>query len=178
MRVSTVRIVVAWGVCAAAKSTRSMPCASEETNTVNSPEGGTVKRYYLAEIEQFEFEPGMTGYRCRASAYTDLLFEGGEILTDPATGIPVHKFALVLVKSRDHARIIADPKMIPLPDVALDVKVSSIHTPTKNAMIAKLKALGVDTSWIATTDGYREVIRGIGKINNPAFDENNFDVNE
>ena len=137
-----------------------------------------MKRYYLAEIESFEIVPGMTGYRCRASAYPDMTFEGGEIITDPITGIPTNKFALVLVKSRDHARIINDPLMHPLPDVALDVKVSSIHTPTKTAMIAMLKSLGVDTSWIGTTDGYREVIRGIGKINNPQFDENRFDVNE
>lgn len=137
-----------------------------------------MKRYYLAEIEQFEFEPGMIGYRCRASAYPDLIFEGGEIEADPVTGIPKHKFTLVLVKSRDHARVLSDPKMHALPDVALDVKVSSIHTPTKTAMINKLKSLGVDTSWINTTDGYREVIRGIGRINNPNFDENAFDVNE
>jgi len=137
-----------------------------------------MKRYYLAEIEEFEVVPGATGYRCRASAYPDLLFEGGEIASDPITGLPLHKFALVLVKSRDHARIINDPKMHPLPDVSLDMKVSSIHTATKNGMVNKLKALGVDTSFIQTTDGYREVIRGIGRINNPAFDENSFDVNE
>lgn len=137
-----------------------------------------MKRYYLAEIEQFEFEPGMMAYRCRASAYPDLIFEGGEILTDPNTGIPVNKFALVLVKTRDHARIINDPLMHPLPQVDLDVKVSSIHTATKNTMVAKLQNLGVDTAYIQTTDGYREVIRGLGRINNPDFDENKFDVNE
>lgn len=137
-----------------------------------------MKRYYLAEIEQFEFEPGITGYRCRAYSYPDLMFEGGEVLTDPTTGIPINKFALVLVKSRDHARLVNDPKMHPLPDVALDMKVSSIHTPTKNKMIADLQALGIATSFIGGTDGYREVIKAIGKINNPAFDENKFDVNE
>ena len=137
-----------------------------------------MKRYYLAEIEQYEFEPGAMAYRCRASAYNDLIFEGGEILTDPSTGIPVNKFALVLVKTRDHARIINDPLMHPLPQVDLDVKVSSIHTATKNAMVAKLKKLGVDTAYIQTTDGYREVIRGLGRTNNPDFDENKFDVNE
>lgn len=136
-----------------------------------------MKRYYLAEIEEFEFEPGAMAYRCRASAYPGLIFEGGEILTG-ADGKPLYKFSLVLVKSRDHARIINDPLMHPLPDMPLDAKVSSIHTPTKNAMLSKLAALGVDTSWIGTADGYREVIRGIGRINNPNFDENSFDVNE
>lgn len=137
-----------------------------------------MKRYYLAEIEQFEFESGSMAYRCRASAYPDLIFEGGEIYTDPVTGIPTNKFALVLVKSRDHAKLVNDPKMAAMPDVSLDMKVSSIHTPTKNKMINDLKRLGIDTSFIQTTDGYREVIRGIGKINNPDFDENKFDVNE
>jgi hypothetical protein len=58
------------------------------------------------------------------------------------------------------------------------MKVSSIHTATKNNMVAKLKQLKIDTSFIQTTDGYREVIRGIGRINNPLFDENNFEVVE
>jgi hypothetical protein len=137
-----------------------------------------MKRYYLAEIEQYEFEPGTMAYRCRASAYNDLIFEGGEILTDPVTGQPINTFALVLVKTRDHGRLVNDPLMHQLPQVDLDMKVSSIHTATKNNMVAKLKQLKIDTSFIQTTDGYREVIRGIGRINNPLFVVNNFEVGE
>lgn len=137
-----------------------------------------MKRYYLAEIELVADDVMGDYYRCRASAYPDLMFEGGEILTDPETGVPTNTFALVLVKSRDHVRLINDPKMHPLPDVALDIKVSSIHTPTKNNMISNLQALGINTNFINNTDGYREVIRMLGRINNPNFDENNFDINE
>lgn len=137
-----------------------------------------MKRYYLAAIEQFDMGEGELAHRCRASAYPDLTFEGGEIVSDPVTGLPINQFALVLIKAKDHARILNDPLMHPLPQVDLDVKVSSIHTATKNKMITTLKSLGVDTAFIQTTDGYREVIRGIGRINNPDFDENKFDVNE
>ncbi|HBA72214.1 MAG TPA: hypothetical protein DCZ63_08520 [Geobacter sp.] len=137
-----------------------------------------MKRYYLAEIEEYEWEPGAIGYRCRASAYPGLLFDGGEILTDPVTGKPTNRFALVLVKAKDHALLINDPKMNPLPMVDLDVKMSSVHTPTKNALIATLKRLGLATEFISNTDGYREVIRALGRVNNPDFDENKFDVNE
>lgn len=136
-----------------------------------------MKRYYLAEIEQYEFEPGSMAYRCRASAYPDLKFEGGEILTDGTTGLPINSFTLVLISATDHQRIIDDPKMYALPQVDLDIKVSSINTTTKTLMINKLKSLGVDTSFINTTDGYRDVINGIGLLNNFQFDVNNFDVN-
>ncbi|KAF0218802.1 MAG: hypothetical protein FD174_2585 [Geobacteraceae bacterium] len=137
-----------------------------------------MKRYYMAEIEQFEVEPGATGYRCRASAYPWLMFEGGEIETDPLTGIPKHRFSLVIVKAVDHAKLIDDVKMHPLPMVDLDMKVSDIHTATKNDMIQQLELLGVNTAFIANSDGYRDVIRGIGRVNNPVFDENKFDINE
>ncbi|NMC75390.1 MAG: hypothetical protein GYA56_13685 [Geobacteraceae bacterium] len=134
-----------------------------------------MKRYYLAEIERIE-EDGETGYRCRASAYPGLLFEGGEILTD-GNGVPVHRFTLVLVKEADHARLIGDPLMHPLPQVDLDVTISGIPAAAKNEMVSMLKSLGVDTSCIADTDGYREVIRELGRRNYPGFDENRFDVN-
>ena len=142
-----------------------------------------MKRYYVCPVVEHEVEPGLIGYRLAIQDYPDTPFEGGEIPLDmdpssPTYGKPLHKFGLVLVNSRYHGKFINNPKMYPLPMVDLDIKVSSIHTATKNKMIADLQSLGVDTSFIGNADGYRDVIRGIGRIINPNFNENDFDVEE
>jgi hypothetical protein len=45
-------------------------------------------------------------------------------------------------------------------------------------MISKLQGRGINTEFIDTTDGYRGVIRGIGRQLVADFDENNFDISE
>lgn len=142
-----------------------------------------MKRYYICPIIEHEVEPGLIGYRLAIQEYPDTPFEGGEIPVDlnpesPNYGKPLHKFGFVLVKSRYHGKFINNPNMIPLPQVDLDIKMSAIHTATKNKLIAGMQSLGIDTSFIGNADGYRDVIRGIGRIINPSFDENNFDVEE
>ena len=85
-------------------------------------------------------------------------------------------WALVLVASRDHAAVRNAPGVDSLPDFPLDGKVSSINTVTKNAMLARLTARKISRTFIDNTDGYREVIRGIGRQLEPDFDENKFDI--
>lgn len=140
-----------------------------------------MKRYYVCPVigDGTEDNP----YRLAIQDYPDTPFEAGEIPVDMNSasanyGKPLHKFGLILVAARHHGKLISDNRMKPLPQVDLDVKLSSVHTATKNQMVADLKSIGIDTAFIAGTDGYREVIRAIGRITNPDFDENSFDVNE
>lgn len=132
-----------------------------------------MKRYYISPIvgdgsEENSFRPKIADYGVNWV---------GSIPSDQNTGLPLFNWTLVLVEAQNHGALIADGAIDPLPDFPLDGKVSAIHAATKNAMIAKLQAHGIDTAFIGGTDGYREVIRGIGRQLEPAFDENNFDVN-
>lgn len=132
------------------------------------------KRYYISPIigtgsEEDPFRPKVADYGVSWA---------GSIPSNPNTGHPTSPWALVIVNAKNHAALLADGTIDALPDFPLDGKVSSVHTATKNAMINKMQARGIDTSFIAGTDGYREVIRGVGKILDPQFDENNFDVAE
>ena len=132
------------------------------------------KRYYLSPIigtgdENNPYRPKVADYDVRWA---------GVIPSDPLTGAPLHPWCLVLVATQNHGQLTADQTINALPDFPLDGKVSAIQTSVKNTMLAKLQARGIDTSFINGTDGYREVIRGIGRTIEPAFDENNFDVVE
>lgn len=131
-----------------------------------------MKRYYISPIigDGTEFNP----YRAKIADYG--VATVSVIASDP-TGKPLLSYALALVSATNHGRILADAAIDALPDFPLDGKVSAINTATKNAMIAKLQARGIDTSFIGNADGYRDVIRGIGQAIEPAFNENNFDLN-
>ena len=131
-----------------------------------------MKRYYLSPIVGVGTEADP--YRPKIADYG--VGWVGVIPSDPTTGKPLFSFALVLVEALNHAAILADTTIDALPDFPLDGKVSAVNTGTKNRMVADLQARGLDTSLIGNSDGYPDVIRGIGKALDPGFDENHFDV--
>lgn len=132
------------------------------------------KRYYISPIvgDGTEFNP----FRPKVADYG--VAWAGSIPSDPVTGRPTSAWALVVVNAKNHAALLADGAIDALPDFPLDGKVRSVHTATKNNMVSKMKKRGIDTAFIAGTGGYREVIRGVGKLLDAQFDENNFDVAE
>lgn len=133
-----------------------------------------MKRYYVCDIigtgdPEDAFRP----------AVADLgLSYVAEIKSDPVTGVPVLPWALVRVATNNHAPLINTPGVDALPDYPLDGKVSSIHTATKNAMLARLQSRGIDTSFVGAADGFRDVVRGLGLMLNATFSEDSFDVSE
>lgn len=131
-----------------------------------------MKRYYISTIigDGSEFDP----FRPKIADYG--VSWVGVIPSDPTTGQPLFPWTLVLVEAISHASLLADRDITPLPDFPMDGKVSAINTATRNRMVADLQAQGVDTSFIGSADGYRDVIRGIGRALEASFDENGFDV--
>ncbi|MCC7484561.1 MAG: hypothetical protein IT529_06185 [Burkholderiales bacterium] len=140
-----------------------------------------MKRYYLSKIKQVT-EAGETYWRHALQDYLNQDYQGGEIAVDPQSGVPLHPFLLVLVPAISHAQFAGNPELIALPSVPLDMKVSSIHGPTKVAVKGRIRAMGhaqalVDQVW-DNADGFRDVLNYYGRLNNPAFDANAFDVDE
>lgn len=134
-----------------------------------------MKRYYVCKmIEQPEGE----------------FYPAIHVVVDPQTGLraftytaavpelPQGASCLVLAAGKDH-RLAANVQGIdPLPDYALDVKVSSMHVPTKMAALARLQAHGVNVSALSNADGYRDLIRATGRTFDPGFHEDKFDVSD
>ena len=84
---------------------------------------------------------------------------------------------LVLVNAANLARLNADPRTRPMPEFPLDGKLNAIQTPAVSAMESMLAERGFTKTW-ANSDGYRSVIRSVGKQLDDNFHEDNFDVSE
>ena len=141
-----------------------------------------MKRYYLSKIKQVNDSSFGMVWKHRLQELPDVGYVGGEIKTDPQTGIPTEKALLVLVGSIDHKKFKNDPELIPLPDVAKDVKVSAIHTATKIKVKDDIAGLGftpaeIDDVW-GNADGMRDVLNHYGKRNVEDFDVDKFDLDE
>lgn len=134
-----------------------------------------MKRYYISPI---------VGPNAKGTYYPlvkDLLnLAEGEgfvatIKTNP-DGTPALPWCLVNVNAANHLPLLADLRIKPMPDFPLDGKVAAIQKLTRDSMTAALANLGIDTAFISRADGYREILRTVGQIHDPAFDENNFDT--
>lgn len=141
-----------------------------------------MKRYYLSKIKAVEI-PGMgTVYRHRLQELPDVEYLGGEIKTDPNTGLPTEKALLCLVAGAKHSKFKNDPELVPLPMVSHDIKVSSIHTATKLKCKADIKALGLSRQEVEdafdNADGFKDVVSHFGKKNNDTFNPDDFDLYE
>lgn len=95
-------------------------------------------------------------------------------------GTPKHDWVLCIAAGtgKSHALAAASADIDPVPDFALDVKLASMHVPTKNQMFSRMRARGISTDAFANADGFRDVLREIGKLHNPNFDETSLDAQE
>lgn len=131
------------------------------------------KRYYLCDIlgdgtEENPFRPAVADHGVNWS---------GEVSTGD-DGRPNKNFALAVVATNNHGKLLSDSRIDPLPEFPLDGKISAMHTAAKNGLTTAMQKRGIPTDLLSTSDGYREAIRGIGRYLNPNFHENNFDVSE
>jgi hypothetical protein len=142
-----------------------------------------MKRYYICDIIGDGIEPE-TAFR---AAIADILKPGTQdkafnittiISTDPVTGHPLLPWCLVIASGQDHSLAIGKPKIDDLPDFPLDAKIGALQTATKNRMKANINARGLDASFVDNADGFRDVIREIGRKHFHDFNENAFDVAE
>lgn len=128
------------------------------------------KRYYLTDI---------IGDGGPDNPYRPALAEHGvdyvaEIATGP-DGRPTSSWALALVAAPNHTPLLSDQRLDALPAFPLDAKVNALQTQARNRMQQALARRGIAVD-VASADGYRDVVRGIGRQLNPAFSEENFDV--
>lgn len=141
-----------------------------------------MKRYYLSKIKQV-IDPSIGPvWKHRLQEIPNIDYVGGEIKTDPVTGIPTEKALLVLVGSIKHKTLKEDPELIALPAVAHDMKVSAVHGPTKIKCKDAMVAMGftraeIDNIW-SGADGIRDVLEHFGKRNNPVFSCDDFDLDD
>lgn len=132
------------------------------------------KRYYLSDIigTGTEEDP----YRVAAGDFSGIRI-AADIPTGP-DGRPLHTQALCLVASKDHARIRDAVGVDALPDFPLDGKVNAIGVATLAVTKAMLRRRNLPDAIVDGKDGYRELIRAVGREFKADFDENTFDVTD
>lgn|SRR5574340_20057 len=130
-----------------------------------------MKRYYISKIigDGTEFN----AFRPKVAEY-GVPWAG--IIATGVDGKPLLPWAFCIVGGDKHIDLLADADNDGLPDFPLDAKVSAMHKPTKDTMLGKLQARNIDTSFISTVDGYRDIIRKLGQLQEPTFNENGLDV--
>lgn len=130
------------------------------------------KRYYLCDIigTGDDMDPYRPAIADHGVAWV------GAVESNPQTGRPLHANTIVLVETDNHARLRADPRIDPLPDFALDGKMTAINTAARNAMQAVLTRRGFVTSTLNNADGYRDALQAIGRQRSPTFNVDSFDV--
>lgn len=132
-----------------------------------------MKRYYICDVIGDNLEeavrPIIANYKVNWVA---------EIKTDPTTGLAAIPWAIVKVATNNHNILRNQPGIDPLPDFPLDGKVSAIQTATKNDMISRLVNRGIDTTFITNSDGYRDILRHLGRLLSTNFHEDAFDISE
>lgn len=132
-----------------------------------------MKRYYVCDV----IGDGSDDSPYRAAVSDHRVSHVAVIPVGP-DGRPARPWCLALAAAASHGPLLADRRLDALPDFPLDGKVSSMHGPTRTAMALALQRRGIDTAFLQGTDGYREVVRTLGRLLDPAFDENAFDVSE
>lgn len=142
-----------------------------------------MKKYYLSKISLFQDPDLGNVWRHALQLHPDIDYVGGEIKTDES-GNATEKALLVLVGARNHAAIANDPDIIPVPagQDSLNTQIGATDTPTKLQFRAKLLAMGHGQADVdVVTDNirsWRQFVNDMGQRNNPAFDVDNFDLNE
>lgn len=140
------------------------------------------KRYYLCDIigdgdadaptpwtpTTGPFRPAVAEYNVNWSG----LAPTGE------DGRPTFMWALVIVGTGNHTVLRDDPHVDAMPDVPLDAKVSSISAESRTALADAMIERGIVIPQFGLNAGYREIVRAIGQVLQPDFDENRFDVND
>ena len=129
-----------------------------------------MKRYYISPIvgagtEADPFRPKVADYGVSWA---------GVIKSDQSTGRPRLPWCLVVVEADSHAAILADADIQALPALPLDGKVAALGAAVRNRLASDLQSRGIDPAALTSADGYRDVIRGIGRVLEANFDENRF----
>ena len=111
-------------------------------------------RYYLAPIIGDGSDENL--FRAKVMDYP-INGHSAQIPSDPKTGKPVSTWALVMVEADDHGPLLADPELDALPDLK-GADTFDSKPGTKDDLVAKLAAKGVDTATIADTTIFAYVL--------------------
>jgi len=82
-----------------------------------------------------------------------------------------HNWALMKITYADYSEVNGKPGVSRLPDYPFDAKMNAMAQATRTALTATLTTYNIPTTCLTGADGYRDVIRCIGRVIKPEFNE-------
>lgn len=128
------------------------------------------KRLYLSPVVTLQREDAQV----RTSKIASLLSAGVVTGTVQQLIGPARNWCLVLADVLDHTPLEQDAELHPLPVYPFDGRLSAMERTALQRLETRLQALGVDTSQFKASDGYRLVVRFVGRHLEPAFNEQTY----
>lgn len=137
-----------------------------------------MKRYFLSKIVVVPGPGGadmvttavVANYHARPNTTTNTVMPENPVPGD---------WAMTIIDSPNLADALADQaNNEAMPDLSADATLGALNANTRQRMLNRLAAIGIDMSNISTSTSYRDTIRQIGRHFAPHFDENAFDATE
>lgn len=133
------------------------------------------KRYYLCPVIEVN-DPDL-GRLVKPDLPAGTTFAAAGIPIDPVTGDPLSSWTLVIVAAPDHRALLQDVKLDALPEFPLDAKINAMQAAARVALQAALTRRGIAVD-VQSADGFRDLVRQIGRKVDTNFHENALDVSE
>lgn len=135
------------------------------------------KRYYISPIigsgvEGDPYRAKVSEHPMRAHAVLVPTHPEGH----PQYGHPVHPWTLAIVDADDHAPILADVTIEPLPDLHKDQDIRPLSRPLRERIGERLAAYGVEFDTEKAGIRMRDMLRAVGQTLEPDFHEDRLDV--
>jgi len=133
------------------------------------------RRFYLSRILFDAADLGGIGaWRHKLQTYSGVAYRGGEIFSDPATGLPARKSLLVAADDEREAEWAADLDLVRFPAVSLDTRLTRLPQDEQQMLRAGIAAHGFsDREMRRLFDEartLRDLLNNLGRLNNPEFD--------
>lgn len=128
-------------------------------------------RYYLCDVigDGTEENP----YRADLEDAPNIDGISAKIASGP-DGRPVFPYCLCVVEAKNHMPLRLRPNVDALPEVSLDNRMSAVSQAARARLDDAMARRKIPTTGFAVAEGYRDVIRLLGKRLDSTFDPDNF----
>lgn len=131
-----------------------------------------LRRLYLSPAYLTMTSDGLTAITKAVDLYSPIAHSQKIALNQDGTLAMPWGFCVIEVAN--HLPLLADSELAVLPEFPLDGRVSALTPGAVNVLKSGMGRFSIATSLVDNATGWREVVRGLGRLLDPDFNENDF----